>query len=313
MLFGLQVNPHKFGTTGNPWDRLADVVRLTDESGFDSLWLYDHLLYEGGYGGHPDPEPVMECFVTLGAIAAITRRIRLGQLVLGMPYRNPALMAKQATTLDMISRGRTILGLGAGWHQREHEAYGWGKMEDVPTRMKRLEEGIQVVLALWTQRPANFAGRFYSLDQVMENPAPVQRPHPPIMVGGNGEKVTLRLVAQYAQMCNVSGEPETVRQLFDVLRDHCAKVGRSVDEIVLCNHAWVLIGRTQAEVEAKREKFERFFPRSPGLLGTPDELVERFRAYKAIGSQYCTIQMPDWDDLEPLRLFADKVIPALSE
>jgi F420-dependent oxidoreductase-like protein len=313
MRFGLQVNPHKFGPGGNPWDRLSAVAKAIDDSSFDSLWLYDHFLYEGGYSGHPDPEPVMECFVALGAIAAITRRVRLGQLVLGMPYRNPAMLTKMATTLDVISGGRTILGIGAGWHQREHEAYGWGPLEDVPTRMKRLEEGVQVILALWNDRPASFDGHFYHLNKVMDNPPPVQKPHPPVMIGGSGEKVTLRLVAQYAQMSNVEGEPETVKRRFDILRDHCARVGRPIDDIVLCNHAWVLIGRTPAEVEAKRPKLERFFPRSVGLIGTPDELIERFRTFQAVGSQYCTIQMPDWDDGEPVQLFADTVIPALAD
>jgi alkanesulfonate monooxygenase SsuD/methylene tetrahydromethanopterin reductase-like flavin-dependent oxidoreductase (luciferase family) len=122
MRFGLQVNPYFPGRTGNPWDSVAPVARVVDESAFDSLWLYDHFLYEGGYSGHPLPEPVMECFTMLGAVAAITNRVRLGQLVLGVPYRNPAMMAKMATTLDLISHGRTILGLGAGCHQREHEA-----------------------------------------------------------------------------------------------------------------------------------------------------------------------------------------------
>src|SRR5579862_4530891 len=140
MQFGVQINPYQPGASGNPWDSVVRAARALDESGFDSLWLYDHLLYEGGYSGHPYPEPVMECFTTLGAIAAVTRRVRLGQLVLGVPYRNPALMTKEATTLDLISGGRTILGIGAGWHKREYEAYGYGAFEEVPVRMKRLEE-----------------------------------------------------------------------------------------------------------------------------------------------------------------------------
>ena len=158
MQFGVQINPYYAGPTGTPWDAVARAASALDESGVDSLLLYDHVLYEGGYSVHPHPEPCMECFTTLGAIAATTRRIRLGQLVLGMPYRNPALTAKMATTLDQISHGRTILGIGAGWHKREYEAYGWGEFEEVPVRMKRLEEGVQVIKKLWTERPASFAG-----------------------------------------------------------------------------------------------------------------------------------------------------------
>ena len=231
MQFGLQINPYFPGPTGNPWDLVVPVAKAVDESGYDSLWVYDHFLYEGGYPGHPHPEPVMECFTILGAIAAITNRVRLGQLVLGIPYRNPAMTAKMATTLDLISNGRTILGVGGGWHKREYEAYGFGEWEDVPVRMRRLEEGIKVTLALWTERPASFEGSFYRLDNVMENPAPVQTPHPPIMVGGSGEKVTLRLVAQYAQFCNVGGDPETAGRRFEILREHCERLGRPYDAI----------------------------------------------------------------------------------
>src|SRR5919199_3404565 len=182
MQFGLQINPYFDGASGNAWDGVLAAARVLDQSAFDSLWVYDHLLYEGGYSGHPHSEPAMEAFTTLGAIAAITNRVRLGQLVLGMPYRNPAMMTKMATTLDLISHGRTILGVGAGWHKREYEAYGWGEFEGVPTRLKRLEEALKVILALWTERPASFEGTHYRLDQVQENPAPIQRPHPPIMV-----------------------------------------------------------------------------------------------------------------------------------
>ncbi len=312
MQFGLQVNPYFAGPTGNPWDAVATVARAVDESSFDSLWLYDHFLYEGGYSGHPYPEPAMECFSTLSAIAAITRRVRLGQLVLGVPYRNPALVAKMATTLDLISHGRTILGVGAGWHKREYEAYGWGAFEEVGVRMKRLEEALQVIRALWTERPARFSGRFYRLDNVMDNPAPLQKPHPPIMVGGSGEKVTLRLVAQYAQWCNVSGDPATVRQRLAILREHCARVGRPYDEITRSNFATVIVGRDEAEVQAKRERLRDLIPTNGALIGTPEQLIQIFRDYADAGVQYCVFRMPDWIDVEPVQLFAETVIPALA-
>jgi F420-dependent oxidoreductase-like protein len=312
MQFGLQINPYYAGAGGNPWPAVEQAARAIDEGGYDSLWLYDHLLYEGGYSGHPFPEPVMECFTTLGAIAAITRRVRLGQLVLGVPYRNPALTAKMATTLDMISQGRSILGLGAGWHRREYEAYGYGAFEEVPVRMKRLEEAIRVVLALWTERPASFAGKFYRLEDVKEKPDPVQKPHPPIMIGGSGEKVTLRLVAQYAQFCNVGGDPETAGRRFEVLREHCERLGRPYDAITKSIYQTVLIGRDEAEVKAKQERFADYIPRSGALIGTPEQLIDQFAAYAKVGCQYAIYRTPDWQDVESIRLFSERVIPALA-
>src|SRR5262245_41773010 len=312
MQFGLQINPYHPGPTGSPWPAVETAARAIDAGGFDSLWLYDHLLYEGGYSGHPYPEPVMECFVTLGAIAAITRRVRLGQLVLGVPYRNPALTAKMATTLDLISGGRSILGLGAGWHQREYEGYGYGTFEEIPVRMKRLEEAIRVVLALWTERPASFEGRYYRIEAVEENPDTVQRPHPPLLVGGSGEKVTLRLVAQYAQLCNVSGDVETVRRRFGVLREHCDRLGRPYDEITRSIYTTVVVGRDEAEVAAKQERLSDYVPRGGALIGTPERLIEAFDEYGRAGCQYAIFRMPDWNDGESIRLFAERVIPALA-
>lgn len=312
MQFGLQINPYLDGPTGNPWDSVARVARIADESALDSLWVYDHFLYEGGYPGHPYSEPVMECFTTLGAIAAITQRIRLGQLVLGVPYRNPAMMAKMATTLDLISHGRSILGLGAGWHKREHEAYGWGEFEPVGVRMKRLEEAVQVVLAVWTMRPAQFAGEYYHLDNAQENPSPLQQPHPPIMIGGSGEKVTLRLVAQYAQFCNVSGDPDTVAHLFESLRAHCARLGRPAEEITRSLYATIVIGADDAAVAAKRAQLAAFIPQG-ALVGTPEQLIAVFREYARVGCQYVVFRTPDWVVGESVRLFAERVIPALAD
>jgi F420-dependent oxidoreductase-like protein len=311
MQFGLQINPYLDGPTGNPWDSVERVARATDESAFDSLWVYDHFLYEGGYPGHPYSEPSMECFTTLGALAAVTQRIRLGQLVLGVPYRNPAAMTKMATTLDLISHGRSILGVGAGWHKREYEAYGWGEFEPVPVRMQRLEEALRIVLAIWTERPSHFEGTYYRLDNAQENPLPVQKPHPPIMVGGSGAKVTLRLVAQYAQFCNVSGTPETVAGLFDALRAHCERLGRPYDAITRSIYTTVVIGKDEADVAAKRERLAPYIPDGT-LIGTADQLIERFAQYAQVGCQYVVFRTPDWLDVEPVQHFAEQVIPALA-
>lgn len=312
MQFGLQINPYFAGSTGNPWDAVARAAQALDESAFDSLWLYDHFLYEGGYSGHPVPEPAMECFTTLGAIAMLTQRIRLGQLVLGVPYRNPALTAKMATTLDLISHGRSILGLGAGWHRREYEAYGWGEFEPVPVRMRRLEEATRVILALWGPLPASFSGEFYSLDAVRDLPPPLQKPHPPILIGGSGARVTLRLVARYAQLCNVSGDVDNVARLFGVLREHCERVGRPFDEITRSIYTTIIVGRDQADVAAKRERLGAFIPARGALVGTPDELIEALAAYARIGCQYVIFRTPDWLDVAPIQMFSERVIPALA-
>ena len=312
MQFGLQINPYFPGSTGNSWDAVVPVAKAVDAGGYDSLWVYDHFLYEGGYPGHPHSEPVMECFTILGAIAAITNRVKLGQLVLGIPYRNPAATMKMATTLDLISKGRTILGVGAGWHKREYEAYGWGEFEDGPTRLKRLEEALQVILALWTERPVNFKGRFYSLDNVMENPSPIQKPYPPIMVGGSGEKVTLRLVAQYAQFCNVSGDPATVERLFGALRDHCERLGRPYGEVTKSAYTSIIMGKDEADLAAKRERLAEFIPARGSLIGTPDQIIDMLGEYARVGTEYLVFRAPDWTDVETVQLFADKVIPALA-
>jgi F420-dependent oxidoreductase-like protein len=311
MQFGLQINPYFPGATGNPWDSVAAVAQAADESNLDSLWLYDHFLYEGGYPAHPIPEPVMECFTTLGAIAAITRRIRLGQLVLGVPYRNPAMTAKMATTLDLISHGRSILGLGAGWHKREYEAYGWGTFEEVPVRMRRFEEAIRAMLTLWTEQPASFAGTFYRLDHVADLPAPIQRPHPPILIGGSGTQVTLRLVAQYGQFCNVSGEADHVADLFGALRDHCERLGRPYADVTRSVYATILVGRDEAEVAAKRDRLANFLP-ARSIVGTPAQVIDALGAYAQVGCQYVIFRTPDWVDVEPVQLFAERVIPALA-
>jgi alkanesulfonate monooxygenase SsuD/methylene tetrahydromethanopterin reductase-like flavin-dependent oxidoreductase (luciferase family) len=230
-----------------------------------------------------------------------------------MRFRNPALLAKMTAALDDVSQGRLILGIGAGWHQREYEAYGFGEWEPVGVRMKRLEEATQIILKIWGEQPASYEGQYYRLDSLNENPMPHQRPHPPIMIGGSGEKVTLRLVAQYAQFCNVGGDPETVGRLLDALKAHCDRLGRDYGEITKSAYTMVMIGRDEAHVEEQREKLSRYIPRRGASIGTPDQLIEEFRRYAKAGVEYMVFRMPDWTDVEAINLFSEKVIPALAD
>lgn len=315
MKFGLQISPYHAGSTGNPWDSVQEIAKYADESAFDSLWLYDHFLYEGGLSAHPFSEPVMECFTMLGAVAAVTQKIHLGPLVAGIPFRNPAMLTKMATTLDYISQGRLILGLGASWHNREYKGYGWGELESPGIRINRLEEALQVIFKLWTEQPADFQGAYYRLENVHENPRPIQKPVPPILIGGNGEKGTLRLVAQYAQFCNVWGEPAKVKHLFEVLGKHCERLKRPYDEITRSILATVIVGKNNADVVDKCKKLNDYIPWKGEItiIGTPDQVIKEILEYQNVGCQYLILRMPDWIDIDPVRLFAEKVIPVLTE
>jgi F420-dependent oxidoreductase-like protein len=307
MRFGLQV--FQDPAAANLWDDVAAKARIAEESGFDSVWLWDHLMFDRTFG-ESDWNPTLECFVALGAVAAVTSRVKIGQLVAAVPFRNPTLVAKMATTLDVISHGRSILGLGAAWMEREFEGYGYD-FEPRGARMRRLEEAVRLVLTMWRERPASFAGEFYRAGRALNDPPPVQRPHPPLMIGGSGEQVTLRLVATYAQWCNVNGEPETVRHRFEVLREHCRAVGRDPAEIVFSNYGWVIIGRDDAEAQAKLERLGGARRPYPGVAGGPDTVIRRMREFAAVGSQCMILQMTG-QDAEDARLFGEKIIPALA-
>jgi F420-dependent oxidoreductase-like protein len=311
MRFGLQLGGYRPGPHGNHWDTLRAAVQTCEQTGFDSVWVADHFMFPDKNA--PEREvPVSECFVTLSAIAAATSRIRLGELVVGVPYRNPALLAKMCAMLDVISHGRSIIGLGAAWHKPEFDAYGW----DFPAlrdRMRMLEEAVQVVDRMLTTRPASFHGQFYTVEDAYNDPMPVQQPRPPIMIGGDGERVTLRLVAQYAEFCNVFGSPETVAHKFGVLRQHCEQLGRDFEAITRSNHVSILIARDATELERKRERLAGRLPGFEGIIGTPDTVISRLREYAEIGSQYVTFSMPDAEEIEPVRLFGETIIPALAD
>lgn len=307
MLLGLQLMPTHPSEHGNEADTALALVRACEEAGLDSVWVADHFMFVDEE--HPEREvPILESFVTLGAMAAVTDRIRIGQLVVGAPYRNPALLAKACTTLDVISHGRSIIGLGAAWHEPEFVAYGW-PFPPLRERFEMLEEAVQVVDRMLTQRPASFSGKHYTVRDAYNDPRPVQRPRPPVLIGGSGEKVTLRLVAAHADMCNVAGDPAEVERLFGVLAAHCEALGRPFEEITRCNHVSILIAADEDELAAKKERHPDF----TGIAGTPETVVERLREYAAVGSQYVTFTLADPEDLEAIRLIGKVVAPGVAD
>jgi F420-dependent oxidoreductase-like protein len=307
MLLGQQIGSYKPSKYGNHWDTTLAAARACEQAGLDSVWLADHFMFPDKE--NPENEkPVFDCFVALGAIAASTSRIRIGELVVGVPYRNPALLAKMLTTLDIIAHGRSIVGLGAAWHEPEFRAYGW-PFPTVRERMEMLEEAVQIVDHMLSQRPASFSGKHYTVEQAYNDPMPAQRPRPPIMIGGSGEKATLRIAAQYADFCNVSGDPATVEHKYDVLRQHCERVGRPYEAITRSNDVGILIAANEQELAAKKARYGDNF----GLVGTPEAIVEGLRRYAGVGSQYVTFHMPDASDVEPILLLGETVVPAVAE
>jgi F420-dependent oxidoreductase-like protein len=304
---GIQLASYKPSAYGNHWDTTLAAARAAEAAGLDSFWLPDHFMFPDQV--NPQKEvAVFDCMVALGGIAVGTSRIRIGQLVLGMPYRNPVLLAKMLTTLDVMAHGRTIIGIGAAWHEPEFVAYGW-PFPSVRERMERLEEGFLIIDRMLTQRPASFAGKYYTMIEAYNDPMPVQKPRPPIMIAGSGEQVTLRLAARYADFCNVAGDAATVAHRYEVLRQHAERVGRPFEAITRSNDVGILIGRNEAELAKKKERYgERF-----GLVGTPEAIVDGIRRYRQAGTQYLTFNMPDADEIESIELIGETVVPEVAK
>jgi F420-dependent oxidoreductase-like protein len=226
---GLQIPSFTFAGVADAdlFETIAGIAVTAEDHGFDSVWVMDHLYQIEMVG--PKEDPMLEAYTLLAGLASRTKVARLGTMVTGVTYRNPALLAKIVTTLDVISSGRAVLGLGAAWNDDEHAGYGY----DFPPageRLDRLEEALQICRAMFTEAAPSFEGRHYRIQSVLNNPKPV-RGRIPVLIGGGGEKRTLRLVAQYGDACNLFGDPDAVRHKLDVLEQHCADVGRDPAEI----------------------------------------------------------------------------------
>ncbi|MGH7275436.1 MAG: LLM class F420-dependent oxidoreductase [Candidatus Rokuibacteriota bacterium] len=232
------------GLTGATWDQVSALWRHAEATGWDAACVTDHFM-----PNTPDRVgDALECWSTLAALAAVVPRIRVGTIVLGNTYRHPAVVAKMAAQVDIISGGRLILGLGAGWQQNEHEAYGI-PFYTVGERLARLDEACQVLKALWTEPKATFKGRYYQLADAPLSPKPVQRPHPELMIGGGGEKVTLGIVARHADHWNVWGGPETLARKGRILDEHCRAARRDPKTLTRSAVMPLLITDNPEEVE----------------------------------------------------------------
>lgn len=288
------------------YEAMTRVAQEADALKFRSIWLYDHF--------HTVPKPTQEvtfeCWTSTAALARDTKRVRIGQMVTCNSYRNPALLAKIASTVDVLSHGRLDFGIGAGWYEHEYRAYGY-PYPDAPERLRHLREAVQVILAMWTQEEAVFEGKYYQVRGAINQPKGVQKPHIPLLIGGGGEKVTLKLVAQYGDACNVGGDIATIKHKFEVIRQHCEAVGRDYDTIRRTSSVNCYIGETEAEAVAKlpedmRGNLEQ--ARQQALIGTPAQIRERLADYEEAGVQELIVYFADATWLDPLRLFSQECI-----
>lgn len=310
MRFGVQASQ-----ANTSWPDLLNLWQELDaNSGFDYLWLMDHFVTGMGEAFGSEGE-CLDGWTALAGLAHATSRVRLGILVTGNTYRHPAVLAKMATTVDHISGGRLEFGLGGAWHAYEHQAFGI-PFYTTRERLERLDEAAYLVKLLWTGDRPKFEGKYYYLDAPPYNPANVQKPHPPILIGGGGEKRTLRTVAQYADACNVQGTPDDVRRKLEVLDGHCRDIGRDPSEIRRTIQAVLFLTedeamqqRVVAGMKALREVSDED-ARKMVLMGSPAEVIGQVREYEAAGVQEIMVAQFPAVHRKSLLRFSEEVIPA---
>ena len=290
MKFGLRIDDFNWpGGEREMGARLADAGRRAEAAGFDAIWIWDHFVQLRKW---EDPHP--EAWMALAHLAGVTERIMLGTHVTGVTYRAPAILVKQATTLDVLSGGRAYLGIGAAWNEREHAAFGV-PFPPLRERFELLEETLQVALRAWAGETGPFDGKHIHLTEQIDSPRPVRRPHPPILIGGVGERKTLRLVARYAQATDMFiADPAELRHKLDVLRRHCDDAGRPYDEIE--RHARIdLSGPAGVDPQ-------------PGELAPGGLLLERLERIAGAGADAIVVSLPKVTETEVIERFGEAVI-----
>jgi F420-dependent oxidoreductase-like protein len=304
------------------WQTMLGVARLAEAGPWESIWVYDHF--------HtvpiPTGEATHEAWTLMAALAATTQRVRLGQMCTCIGYRHPMYLAKVAATVDVISGGRTEMGIGAGWYEHEWAAYGYG-FPGAGDRIAMLEEGVEIMRQAWLEGVAHYAGEHYQVDGALCHPRPLQAGGIPFWIAGGGEKKTLRIAAQRAAYTNFDGTLETFAHKSQVLAGHCKDIGRDFDEIVRSANYNVVIGRNEAEVEARLASIEdRARPylapdglaaavktyRDGPLVGTPEQIAETLRALQRLGLGYAITYFAEAAyDTSGIELFVNEVMPAL--
>lgn len=292
----------------NKWNTAVNIAVLAEELGFDSLWVYDHFHNVP----KPSHEAVFECWTTIAAISQRTSRIRLGQMVGCNSYRSPGLLAKITSTVDVISGGRLDWGIGAGWYENEYKGYGY-EFAKPSDRIGMLRETVEIVKSMWTQPETTYDGKYYKLSRAHCDPKPLQQPTPPVWIGGGGEQLTLRVVAEHADVSNFGSSLEEFVKKREILKGHCAAVGRDEGTIRKTISSEVFIRESEKEIEQAAPKNPWGLPpeqwREKALVGTPEQVSEKIQKYLDAGCTGFVPWCPDYPSTQTIELFATKVIP----
>lgn len=306
--FGVQIEP-QYGFT---YEAIRKIAEACESLNFESIWVSDHLFMTTD----SVDIPCLECWTTLTSLARDTTKLRLGPMVSSQSYRNPALMAKIAATIDHVSNGRLYFGIGAGWKEVEYSAYGYPYPRPA-VRIRQLDDTLQIVKKMWMEDKATYKGRYYSIEDALCFPKPVQKPHIPIWVGGTGN-LTLRVTAKHADACNFAWTLplDAFKQKLDVLRNHCVNVGRDYQSIRKSAGVMITMAQTKKAVDrklaeqAKRRDtpYMRYLSRQrPNLVGTPDVVTEGIREYLALGVDHVILRFHYGDEIASMTLFMDEV------
>jgi len=296
MRLGLQVPNFTWpGGQANLGDTFGLIAERAERAGLYSMWVMDHFFQIRGVG--PSENEMLEGWSALAFAAGRTNRIKLGTMVTGVTYRHPGILVKTATTLDVLSHGRAYLGIGAAWNEEEHRGLGV-PFPPLAERFERLEETLQIALQMWSGDEKPYEGKHYQLARPLNSPQTVQKPHPPILIGGGGERKTLRLVAQYADACNLFARmgKDQLQHKLDTLRDHCQSVGRPYEQI-------------------EKTTLDSFSLTRDGRDGTttPAQAIEQFAALAAMGIDQAIFSLRNVHDLEPFDLLATEIVPVVAK
>lgn len=273
-------------------DTVADIAQTAEAAGMYSFWVMDHFFQLGGEFLGPAEDEMLEAYTTLGYLAGVTSTIKLGALVTGAIYRNPGLLVKAVTTLDVLSKGRVYFGIGAGWYEREAVAFQF-PFDNWTVRFEKLEDALQIAHQMWSDNDGEFEGKQFRMKETLSNPQPISQPHPPILLGGMGEKKTLRYVAQYGDACNLflGAGMDVIEHKLGVLKGHCEDVGRDYDDLERTTLGTAFMGD----------------------YDTPEKIVEACKKLADIGITHTIWNMPDAQSLDNVKAFGDAIIPQVAD